>query len=282
MKNRRVWMRRGAAALAAGAALAGVGLWAMESELTISRYDLELPKGLEELDGLCVAHLSDVHSANIQGALQKALSEVQPDLIVVTGDVVNREDRDLSRALGLMAMAVKQAPVYFVPGNHEADSPCYPELREGLLRAGVTVLEDSRISFSWGSGVVNLIGVWDIRRRGERREESRKLLMETARDLRRQGALNLLLSHRPSLFPEYVKAGVDVVFSGHAHGGQVRMPLVGPLYSTDEGIFPAYTSGVHWAGRTQMVISRGLGNGTPAPRLWNGPELVKVTFHGRV
>ena len=102
--------------------------------------------------------------------------------------------------------------------------------------------------------------------------------MGKAKRLSTDGALNMVLSHRPSLMEEYGESGADLVFSGHAHGGQVRMPLIGPLFAPDEGALPDYTAGTYLAGETWVVVSRGLGNGTPAPRLWNGPELVVTTF----
>lgn len=76
----------------------------------------------------------------------------------------------------------------------------------------------------------------------------------------------------------YGRCAVQGVFCGHAHGGQVRLPLLGPVYTPDEGMWPHVTEGVHWTGQVPVVVSRGLGNGTPAPRLWNGPELVVTTF----
>ena len=88
----------------------------------------------------------------------------------------------------------------------------------------------------------------------------------------------MVLSHRPSLMEEYADSGADLVFSGHAHGGQVRMPLIGPLFAPDEGVFPDYTAGTYQTGGTWVVVSRGLGNGTPFPRLWNTPELVLLTL----
>ena len=128
--------KAGALALAAGAALCAGAVWALQGELGVTRYDLSLPEGLEGLDGLKIAQISDVHSADIQGELQTALREAAPDLIVFTGDLVNREDRDLSCALSLAAMAAQIAPAYYAPGNHEAGNPCYPELREGLEEIG--------------------------------------------------------------------------------------------------------------------------------------------------
>ncbi len=270
--------KAGALALAAGAALCAGAVWALQGELGVTRYELSLPEGLEGLDGLKIAQISDVHSADIQGELQTALREAAPDLIVFTGDLVNREDRDLSCALSLAAMAAQIAPAYYAPGNHEADNPCYPELREGLEEAGITVLENESVQLWYRGARVNIIGLLDLAFHPQGRTAAREELPGLIQDLSVHGALNVVLSHRPSLMEEYEESGADLVFSGHAHGGQVRMPLIGPLFAPDEGALPDYTAGTYLAGETWVVVSRGLGNGTPFPRLWNAPELVIVTM----
>ena len=270
--------KAGALALAAGAALCAGAVWALQGELGVTRYELSLPEGLEGLDGLKIAQISDVHSADIQGELQTALREAAPDLIVFTGDLVNREDRDLSCALSLAARAAQIAPAYYAPGNHEADNPCYPELREGLEEAGITVLENESIQLWYRGARVNIIGLLDLAFHPQGRTAAREELPGLIQDLSVHGALNVVLSHRPSLMEEYGESGADLVFSGHAHGGQVRMPLIGPLFAPDEGALPDYTAGTYLAGETWVVVSRGLGNGTPFPRLWNAPELVVVTM----
>ena len=270
--------KAGALALAAGAALCAGAVWALQSNLAVTTYELPLPEGLGELDGLKIAQISDVHSADIQGKLQTALREAAPDLIVFTGDLVNREDRDLSCALSLAAMAAQIAPVYYAPGNHEADNPCYPELREGLEEAGITVLENESVQLWYRGARVNIIGLLDLAFHPQGRTAAREELPGLIQDLSAPGALNVVLSHRPSLMEEYADSGADLVFSGHAHGGQVRMPLIGPLFAPDEGALPDYTAGTYLAGETWVVVSRGLGNGTPFPRLWNAPELVVVTM----
>lgn len=276
-RHKRRW-KAGALALAAGAALCAGAVWALQSDLAVTTYELPLPEGLGELDGLKIAQISDVHSADIQGELQTALREAAPDLIVFTGDLVNREDRDLSCALSLAAMAAQIAPAYYAPGNHEADNPCYPELREGLEEAGITVLENESVQLWYRGARVNIIGLLDLAFHPQGRTAAREELPGLIQDLSAPGALNVVLSHRPSLMEEYADSGADLVFSGHAHGGQVRMPLIGPLFAPDEGALPDYTAGTYLAGETWVVVSRGLGNGTPFPRLWNAPELVIVTM----
>lgn len=140
------------------------------------------------------------------------------------------------------------------------------------------VLEDRAVLWSLRGEAVNLMGLWDVTHDPMGRAHAQAALPERIQALCREGALNVLLSHRPSLLEEYGTGGADVVFCGHAHGGQVRLPLAGPVFAPDEGLFPKHTAGVYQAGETRMVVSRGLGNGTPYPQLWNGPELVVVTM----
>ena len=276
-RRSRRW-RTGALALAAGAALCAGTAWALQDELTAARYEIPLPAELAGLDGLTIAQVADVHSADVYEPLRAALEQAAPDLIVCTGDLVNREDREFSCVLALMAMAADAAPTYFTPGNHEADNPLYPQLREELASAGITVLEDGAAQLTWNGETVNVIGMRDLAFSPDGREEARQALSGRVRELCADGAWNILLSHRPSLMEEYAQSGAELVFSGHAHGGQVRLPLVGPLFAPDEGVLPRYTAGAYQAGDAWVVVSRGLGNGTPFPRLWNGPELVLVTL----
>ena len=277
-RNKKVWL--GSAALA-GAACLGTCLWAFQSALGISQYDVTLPKGMEGLDGYRIVQIADLHSAKLETELERALEQLQPHLIVMTGDLVNREDRDFAQALSTAALAVRFAPTYFVRGNHEVDNPDYAILRRGLEEAGVTILEDEGVVLEYHGASLNLVGVKDVTAYSGSRTEAIRAMGQTAREQFVDGAYHVLLSHRPSLLEAYEASGADLVFTGHAHGGQVRLPGLGAVFAPDQGLLPQITAGVHTAGQTQVVVSRGLGNGTPFPRLWNGPELVAVTLRAR-
>ena len=236
-----------------------------------------LPQGMEGLDGYRIVQIADLHSAELEQDLEQALEQLQPHLIVMTGDLVNREDRDFAQALSTAALAVRFAPTYFVRGNHEVDNPDYDRLRQGLEEAGVTILEDQGVVLDYRGASLNLVGVKDVTAHPGSRAQAIQAMAQTVKDLFVDGAYHVLLSHRPSLMEEYAQSGAELVFSGHAHGGQVRLPLVGPLFAPDEGVLPRYTAGAYQAGDAWVAVSRGLGNGTPFPRLWNPPELVVVT-----
>lgn len=278
MKNKKTLF--GAAALA-GAALLGTCIWALQSALGVSQYDIALPKGMEGLDGYRIVQIADLHSAKLDKELEQALEQLQPNLIVMTGDLVNREDRDFTQALSTAALAVRFAPTYFVRGNHEVDNPDYARLRQGLEKVGVTILEDEGVVLEYHGASLNLVGVKDVTAHPGSRAQAIEDMAQTAKDLFVEGTYHVLLSHRPSLLEAYAASGADLVFSGHAHGGQVRLPVIGAVFAPDQGLLPQITAGVHTAGQAQVVVSRGLGNGTPFPRLWNGPELVAVTLRAQ-
>ena len=268
-------------AILAGAAFLGTCVWALQSALGVSQYEITLPQGMEGLDGYRIVQIADLHSAKLEQELEQALEQIQPHLIVITGDLVNREDRDFTQALSTAALAVRFAPTYFVRGNHEVDNPDYARLREGLEEAGVTILEDQGVVLDYHGAALNLVGVKDVNAYPGSRTEAIQAMVQTAKDLFVDGTYHVLLSHRPSLLDAYSASGADLVFSGHAHGGQVRLPVIGAVFAPDQGLRPHITAGVHTAGQAQVVVSRGLGNGTPFPRLWNGPELVAVTLRAQ-
>ena len=86
----------------------------------------------------------------------------------------------------------------------------------------------------------------------------------------------ILLSHRPELFESYVSCNIDLVLSGHAHGGQFRLPFIGGLIAPDQGIFPKYDAGLFTNGSTNMIVSRGLGNSIIPIRFNNRPEVIVI------
>lgn len=238
-----------------------VNEWAIGSE--------ELPR---EFDGFRIAQVSDLHNAEFGDGnerLLKLLRQAEPDVIVITGDVVDSRNTDVSAALDFAEAAVEIAPCYYVSGNHESRIGAWTELREGFKAAGAAVLENEKVTLERGGGAVTLLGLQDP-----------SFGMDTASVLRRlmagEEGYTILLSHRPELFVLYAACGVDLVFSGHAHGGQVRLPFAGGLAAPNQGFFPEYDSGRFDSGGTTMLVSRGLGNSMFPLRIFNRPEILVV------
>ena len=168
--------------------------------------------------------------------------------------------------------------MYYVSGNHESLSDAYPDFRTKLEALGVHVLDDRYVTLRKGEDAVCLVGVDDPVMAKEWIDDD--LAMEkhiAAMDLP-SDLFTILLSHRPELLQVYAQYGIDLVFSGHAHGGQIRLPFIGGLFAPCQGLLPRYTSGIYTIEYTQMVVSRGIGNSVFPFRVHNRPELVFITL----
>ena len=216
-------------------------------------------------------------------ALLRALREAAPDLICITGDFLDSRRTDLDFALELAGQLAEIAPAVYVTGNHEARLKDLSALEAGLAARGVRVLRDGWTPLARGGEEIALLGLddpgfaagegWTLSEGLDQTQARLSALLAQAGD-----RFSLVLSHRPELLPAYAEAGADLVLSGHAHGGQVRLPGIGGLFAPGQGILPRLTSGVHARGETRLVVSRGLGNSAFPWRVFNPPEIVTVTL----
>lgn len=237
--------------------------------------------------GFRIAQVSDLHNAEFgknNAELLKLLSESRPDIIVITGDLIDAQHTDVEIALCFARESVKIAPVYYVTGNHEAASPQYDTLKAGLEAAGVIVLEDETVYIERGGETISLLGLADpdFTIRGDMFGEVPAMASTKLKNLiDAESGYTILLSHRPELFETYVDGGIDLVFSGHVHGGQFRLPFIGGLVAPNQGLFPKYDAGLYTDGSTSMVVSRGIGNSIIPFRFNNRPEIVLVELNAR-
>lgn len=267
--------------------LLGMIIWTVwgNTALMVSTVDVCGSRIPGAFDGLRIAQISDLHNAEFgkdHAKLIHKLSECEPDIIVITGDLVDAEHTDLDAALDFARGAVEIADTYYVTGNHEACLPQYGELQTALERIGVIVLEDVSMQLEYHGERVMLIGLSDpdFARKGDLLGEAPAMAEAKLRELiGEEDSYTILLSHRPELFETYVSCGVDLVFSGHAHGGQFRLPFVGGLIAPNQGLFPKYDSGLYADGGTSMVVSRGIGNSIIPFRFNNRPEIVLLVLH---
>ena len=228
-----------------------------------------------------IAQVSDLHNTEFgeeNSDLLALLSEVEPHVIVLTGDLIDSRHTDMDIALDFAGKAAQIAPVYYVTGNHEARIPEYEQLKTGLVDLGVTVLENQKAQITRDSESITLMGIQDPSFRtdylfGDAESVSRQAITSLQNE---SDGFTVLLSHRPELFDLYVDTGVDLVFSGHAHGGQFRLPVVGGLVAPNQGFFPKYDAGQFIEENTTMIVSRGVGNSIIPFRINNPPELVVV------
>lgn len=227
-----------------------------------------------EFDGFRIAQVSDLHNKTFgkgNSSLLALLSREAPDIIVITGDLVDRRRPDINAAMEFIYGAVAIAPVYYVSGNHEERLENHNEIYGKLVNAGVHVLENTGAKILRGERSISIAGVFDsdsdtvISRRIE-------TVMGNPDDF------TILLCHRPNYMEIFKRYSLDLVFCGHAHGGQFRVPFVGGLFAPDQGLFPQYTSGACTEGETTMIVSRGLGNSVVPIRLFNRPDVVMATL----
>ncbi|MFC0675993.1 metallophosphoesterase [Brachybacterium hainanense] len=283
--------RSGVLALALAIVLGAWLVWdnrrLVTTELTL--VDARLPA---EFSGFRIVQISDLHSRTFgdgNAPLLEAVRRARPDAIALTGDLVDRTSPDADIALALVDELVRIAPVHYVTGNHEAAYRDTPGLLNGLRSRGVDVLRGDVVVHERGGARIAIAGIDDpaVEAPGEQIPEQGDSARTAARlDLveDRLGAMGqerpftVLLSHRPELIDPYAQAGMDVVLAGHAHGGQVRIPLLGGLVAPDQGLLPRYTEGIHVREGTALVISRGIGNSIAPIRVNDPAELVVVTL----
>ena len=235
--------------------------------------------------GFRIAQVSDLHNAEFgknNAELLKLLSESRPDIIVITGDLIDANHTDAGIALCFAQESVRIAPTYYVTGNHEAASPQYDTLKAGLEEAGVIVLEDEAVSLERNGETITLLGLGDpdFTVKGDMFGETSAMVSTKLKNLDDgEGGYTILLSHRPELFETYVNCSIDLVFAGHAHGGQFRLPFIGGVIAPNQGLFPKYDAGLYTDGGTNMVVSRGIGNSIIPLRFNNQPEIVLVELN---
>lgn len=266
-------------ALAAGGALwFQWQCWGLQT----TRVQVELSGLPQGFDGFKIVHLSDLHGHEYGEGNRVLLDRVRaesPDLIVITGDLIDRKEQ-LAMAPALARGLAAIAPAYYVTGNHEwaLRSGTVKELKNLLGQCGVTALSNQAELLERNGAQIVLAGVDDPNGYADQTtpEELYAWIQE-----RHPGAFTLLLAHRNDRFGQYANAGYDFVMSGHGHGGIIRLPFLGGLIGTDRSFFPPWTAGVYTAGDSTLFVSRGLGNNTvpfPGFRVFNRPELAVITL----
>lgn len=235
----------------------------------------------EEFEGFRIAQVSDLHNTEFgegNAKLFSLLREAGPDIIVVTGDLIDSRHTDVDAAVRFIEGACEIAPVYYVTGNHESRLD-FDSIAPRLSEAGAVLLRSEAAYIERDGERIMLAGIDDpafVRTGGDALERAGQELAQ----LPEPEEFTVLLAHRPDLIATYAWYGPALVLSGHAHGGQVRLPLIGALYAPGQGFFPDYTAGLYEVGDTQMIVSRGLGNSLIPLRFNNRPELVLAVLRG--
>ncbi len=268
---------------AAFIALLAWSLWGTTA-LQVTEYTITSPRLPKSFDSFTVVQISDLHNAVFgkdNEALLAKVREAQPDLVALTGDLVDSRHTDMESALRFVEQAVAIAPACYVTGNHEARLKEYPELENSLKSLGVRVLNDAFFTLERSGQHIQIAGMQDPAFFGDyqtREEEAHHAAYSLSQMGHDPQQYTLFLSHRPELFDLYKQHGMDVALTGHTHGGQLRLPLIGALLVPNQGFFPKYDAGLFVEEGHALVISRGLGNSVIPLRFNNRPEVVVVTL----
>lgn len=249
-----------------------VFVWFNNQFIEVTKYDIYSKKVNQDLT---IVHISDLHNTSFGKNNYRLINKIKkshPDIITITGDLIDANHTDVDVAIKLIENIISIAPIYYVTGNHEAWAiDEYQELKTRMEDLGVIVLDNKSVNVMIDDTEITINGIDDANMINVRNELDK---LHYASD-----NFVLLLSHRPELFEEYINRGIDLVLSGHAHGGQFRIPIIGGLVAPNQGLFPEYTAGLFESpDATKMIISRGLGNSIIPIRINNNPELVVIAI----
>lgn len=257
-------------------------LWTEDKHIEATDYTYRSDEIPKNFDGYKIVQVSDFHNAYFgrrAKRLLKIIRKAEPDVIVITGDIVDRRTPNLKRAKHLINKVTEIQDTYYVTGNHEAHYKNFNKLYEAIGRSNVRNITKHKAELERDGEKINLVGINDVWFFGDEKhqwtyDKFRKELTDSMINLPHK--FTVLLAHRPELLPIYSETPADLVFCGHAHGGQIRLPIVKGLYAPHQGVNPKYTEGMHEKNGTTMVVSRGLGNSRFPFRVFNHPEIVVV------
>ncbi len=228
--------------------------------------------------GYKIAHVSDLHNATFGKENDKLLNKIKNsecDIIAITGDIFDSRNTKIDVAIDFVEEALKIAPVFYITGNHEKRLPYeYAYFEDSILDFGAIVLHGEDYLIEKDGSKIQVIGIDDYSYYNNY-NTAKENTIDDINNLKIDEYYSILLAHRP-LLNTYSQTKVDLVLSGHIHGGQFRIPFVGAVLSPELEIFPTYSSGLYTQDETTMYLSRGLGNSIIPIRINNKPELVII------
>ena len=247
--------------------------------IVTTEHTYESEKVPASFDGYRITQVTDLHDATFgdkQLNLVEKVRATNPDAIFITGDLVDSRRYNLQNSLQAVEQFVDFADVYYVLGNHEVALNNMEEIYAALSELGVRVLPNEAVVFERDGERLAIAGIED-----PLMGQTVPAMLDEAIGSVVDDTFTMLLSHRPEQFDSYVNQEIDLVFTGHAHGGQIRLPFIGGLFAPSQGMLPTYTAGVFEEDETTMIVGRGLGNSVFPFRIFNLPEIVTVELHSK-
>lgn len=282
-------MKRVKAAAAAAAGLAAVSVLAFAANSAANRTvrlteyvfrDGDVPRSF---DGYKILMISDLHEAPFAERILEHIENTEPDMIAFCGDLVQLPDYSFEEAEKIAEGVGETVPMYAVSGNHESQNDEYDHIVGNLWDAGIEWLENDGRRISKNGETIWLIGAKDSGKNVLKEDEVKEdvideivgLIPEDRRDF------SILLNHRADMYPFLKNIGVDLILSGHMHGGIVRIPFLGGVIGHDvygHSIFPDYDYGFYDEGEAAMIVSGGCDQNQKKKRYFNPPEVVLITL----
>lgn len=227
------------------------------------------------LNTIKITQISDFHSndrINLQ-RLGEHILQFDPHFIVLTGDIIDRYDDNLHTSIQLIeTLCSLNIPIYYIMGNHEADNILYEDFKNQMLSKNVIVLEDDSSTIELDGNMVNIVGL------GYSSDTDINFNYQGIVNNLNLNYYNLLLVHSPNSVENLVRGSEDLILSGHTHGGQIRIPLIGPIIAPGQGIFPKLDKGLYEINNSILYIDSGLGNSFFSIRLLNPVQFTNITI----
>ena len=260
--------------------LCGIYFYFENTTLEVSTYQIASNKIPNEFNNYKIIQISDFHNNTSSKLTKKLIAEIKnqkPNIIVITGDLIDSTKTNVDIAIDMIKEIIEIAPIYYVTGNHEARTNEYDNLKSQMIELGVKILENEAQEIQLNNSTINILGINDPSFYKESDILDSKIVKNNMENIQyNEDNFTILLSHRPEVFKIYVEKNIDLVFTGHAHGGQIRLPFIGGIIAPNQGTFPEYTDGIYREKDTTMVVSRGIGNSIIPFRVNNRPELMIV------
>lgn len=263
--------------------LSSIYLYYENTKLQVSNYNIINNNIPIDFNNYKIVQISDFHNTKSNVLTKDIIEQVkeeEPNIIVLTGDLIDANKTDIEVAINFIKKINNIAPIYYVSGNHEASINNYEDFISKLKSNKVIVLDNNLDILEINESKINLIGIDDPRMYNDTFLSDQQIIKTELENIDYdENNYCIVLSHRPELFSTYVEKGLDLVLSGHAHGGQIRIPFIGGVVAPNQGFFPKYTSGIFEENDTAMIVSRGIGNSIIPFRINNRPELVVITLN---
>lgn len=258
--------------------------------LQVTHFEVKSNKIPKSFQSFKILQISDLHdkSFGINNArLIAKIGQESPDLVVFTGDMISARDKDYHVFLKLAESLGKKYKIYYVIGNHEQviDIDRLNQLEKEMRADGIRILNNEKIVIKKKNEAINLYGLWfNLRYYKDANNKYTKDINFGSEQIHQiLGSLdsseyNILLTHNPLYFKTYAGWGADLTLAGHVHGGVIRIPFVGGLFSPEKQLFPKYDSGEYFLNGKELIVNRGLGNSYLGFRLFNQPEITVITL----